>query len=103
MFIFGFHIAISLMLIALALGGVLLLFSKVHSSVLAKVIACVVIIIALLNLSCASYYAVKYWREGYFAKPMPMVAMMQKMFGEQKEQSKTLWQKLQEQFLEKKK
>ena len=85
---FNFHTAFSLALIALALGGAVLILSKAYENVgttLAKIIAYIVIVVAIPNVLCTSYYAVKYRVDGYFDKPFPPMMMpgqmMQNMKG----------------------
>jgi len=74
MFMFGFHIAFSLALIALALGAKILIKSQERKNKGIAVIAYVIIVAAILNIACSSFYAVKYWMSG----PNPaMMAMMQ--------------------------
>lgn len=78
MLMFNFHIAFSLALIALALSVAVLILSKAHENAgtaLVKSILYIVIVAAILNALCTSYYAVKYWAGGYFDKPFPHMMM----------------------------
>lgn len=82
MLMFNTHIAFACGLIALVLGGFLLIWSKVHANlgtIFAKTIAYLVIIIAVFNLLCTSYYMMKYWSENRFDKACPMMAKCQMM------------------------
>lgn len=85
MLMLHFHAIVSLELIALAFGAAILIWSKVHENVgtsLAKIIGYVIIIVAVINMLCTGYYAIKYWQEGYFDKPSPMMMQNQKMGGQ---------------------
>jgi len=85
MLMFHFHMTFALGLIAFALGASVLIWSKAHESVgtsLAKLIGYIVIILAVINLLCTGYYAVKYSQEGSFDKPYPMMMQHQKMQGQ---------------------
>lgn len=84
MLMFNFYIAFSLGLIALAFGAAILIWSKGHESVgtsLAKLIGYIIIIVSVPNLLCNSYWAVKYWFQGSFDKPYPMMMMRDQMMG----------------------
>lgn len=70
---FNFHIAFSLGLIALALGVKILIKSKEHRNMIATLIGYLIVIAALLNVVCNGYYAVQYWKDGYFNKAYPMM------------------------------
>jgi hypothetical protein len=80
MLMFNFHIGFSLSLIALALGAAILVWSKAHKGIdifLAKLIAYIVIIISILNISCNVYWATKYFSKDNLDKPYPMMMQHQ--------------------------
>lgn len=84
MLMLNFHAIVSLELIALAFGVAILIWSKVYENIgtsLAKIIGYVIIIVAVINVICTGYYAIKYWQEGYFDKPYPTMMQNQKMEG----------------------
>jgi hypothetical protein len=83
MLMFAFHLAFLLGLIAFALGAMLLAKAKQVGTgmVLSKILAYLIMLFALLNIICTSYYGHKFWSAGYFDKPCPMMMkdnMMQK-------------------------
>src|SRR4030067_3039709 len=77
MLMFCFHIAFSVGLIALASSAAILIWAKVHENVgtgLAKSIGYLVVLFSVLNIACTGYCAFKYWQQGYFDKPCPMMS-----------------------------
>jgi hypothetical protein len=75
MLMFAFHSSFILGLIALALGAMILVSAKQAGKgvVLAKIIAYLVILFAVLNILCTSYYSFKFWHMGYLDKACPMM------------------------------
>ncbi|MBU0744347.1 MAG: hypothetical protein KKE11_03150 [Gammaproteobacteria bacterium] len=85
MLMFNFHLAFSTALIALALGAAILIWSKAYNGIdafLAKLIGYIIIIASALNIACSTYYAVKYWQDGYFNQPHPMMMQRPMMLGQ---------------------
>lgn len=73
---FTFHIAVTLELIAFAIGFGLIIWSLRNEGKaiqLAKNIGTIVAIVAVLGMLCSTYYGVKYWHEGYFQTPLGMM------------------------------
>lgn len=72
---FLLHAAFGLLLIALASGVFLYIWSAKNDSGLGRVFGLIVILLAVIDMLCAAYYGVKYWKEGYFQSPMAMHEM----------------------------
>lgn len=73
------HVSFALELIALVLGTSLFLWAQRNKGAgqgFAKGVGSVVIVLSILSMLCISYYSVKYWLEGYFNTPHPMMTMM---------------------------
>lgn len=65
------HIAYSTSVVTLVLGFALLAWSKkdAQASGVLKTGGIIVLVMALLNMLCISYYMVRYWEDGYFKAP----------------------------------
>lgn len=64
--------AIAVELLALVAGTFLLIWSAKENIIykgFAKTIAYFVIVVSILAILCTSYYAFRYWEDGYFNKP----------------------------------
>jgi len=82
MLMFNAHIAFAFGLIALILGAFLLVWSKLHANlgtIFVKIIAYLVIIIAIFNLLCTGYYMMKYWSENRCDRSCPVMMKNQMM------------------------
>jgi predicted membrane protein len=81
MSIFHADTAFALELIALALGVFLVVWFKInkeHVHKLARFLAYLIIVLAIIALLCTSFYSIKYWTFGYF-HPKAMMMMKGKM------------------------
>ncbi len=79
--VFKADTALAVELIALAAGTLLLLYAgkeQVCCKIFAKIVAYFVIIAAFLALLCTSYYTMRYWEDGHFSKPCPMMHMKER-------------------------
>jgi len=50
--------------------------NKGEGSTLGKAVGAVLFILSVLSILCASYYGIKYWRQGSFESPMEISTMM---------------------------
>ncbi len=69
---FESHIAFGVTLLALVAAAALLGFSAKTETCcksLMKIVAYLVLVLGGFNLICATYYTVKYWKDGYFKTP----------------------------------
>lgn len=69
---FFFHIAFALNLIAFGLGTCMIIWARKNRDQdygAAKVIGYLMCTLAFLGLLCSTYYATRYWVEGYFESP----------------------------------
>lgn len=92
---FVMHLAFSLALITLAFGVCLYIWSlqnKGPGNVVAKFFGVAIIVLTILGMLCTWYYGVKYWSEGYFKQPMPMMHMQGKSMMDGMEMSGDMMQ-----------
>lgn len=82
--VFHGDIAIASTLIALGVGFLVLVKARKQedngTKTLGLIIGWVVIVVAAITLLCASYYSIRYWDDGYYSKPGPMM-MQSRMMG----------------------
>lgn len=74
---FSFHVATALEFIAFGLGIAFIAWSLRNQGQgvkLVRVIGYIIAILAVLEWLCATYYAVKYWSEGYYKTPTAFYA-----------------------------
>lgn len=84
---FVMHVAIMVGIIALATGVSLYIWSLRNQGAgvgIAKFFGVLIIILAIVDGICISYYGFKYWMEGYFENPMNMMQMQNKSMMESK-------------------
>lgn len=69
---FQAHIAIAASFLTLIAGTAFLLWVKKQeaANALAKLVGYITIISSVSGILCASYYAVRYWEDGYYKAPM---------------------------------
>lgn len=83
--VFQGDIAIALTLIALGLGYLVLVKAgkeeKNGSRTIGLIIGWIVIVIAAFTLLCASYYSLRFWDDGYYDNPRPMMMQERGMMG----------------------
>lgn len=97
MLIANLHIAFTLGLLALTGGIFLVHWLMPQTGVkLAMTVGCLIIVLAILNLACTAYYAAKYWRDGYFATPCPMMTYGKMMRGSIMMQGSMMQRKMQQ-------
>ena len=78
---FFLSIPFALELIAVAMGGLLLIKAAKHAHQFAKFLSYIVIIFGLIGLACTSYYATTAWFNGSYCNHQNM--MMQEGQGKQ--------------------
>ena len=75
--VFHGDIAIALTLIALGVGYLVLVKARKQESsgtkTIGLIIGWIVIVVAAITLLCASYYSLRYWDDGYYGNPSPMM------------------------------
>lgn len=75
--VFHGDIAIALTLIALGVGYLVLVKARKQESngtkTIGLIIGWIVIVVAAITLLCASYYSVRYWDDGAYSTPGPMM------------------------------
>jgi NhaP-type Na+/H+ and K+/H+ antiporter len=77
-----FHLNFSLELIALGLGALILVWSKMPEKPgmsFARLIGYIIIILTILNMICTVTVAVKFWNSGYFYRLHPMMMQQEMM------------------------
>lgn len=83
---FIMHVAFSFGLIALAVGVCLYVWSLQAKLKKARDVTqffgVAIILLSIFGMLCSGYYAMKYWSEGYFEQPMPMMSMQEKKMME---------------------
>ncbi|MCF7802195.1 MAG: hypothetical protein K9N34_09285 [Candidatus Marinimicrobia bacterium] len=83
--VFHGDIAIALTLIALGVGYLVLVKARKQenngSKTIGLIIGWIVIVIAAFTLLCASYYTLRYWDDGYYSEPRPMMMQGRGMMG----------------------
>ncbi|MCF7797697.1 MAG: hypothetical protein K9N11_08940 [Lentisphaeria bacterium] len=75
--VFHGDIAIALTLIALGVGYLVMVKAGKEensgSRTIGLIIGWIVIVVAAITFLCASYYTVRYWDDGYYESPRPMM------------------------------
>ena len=83
--VFHGDIAIALTLIALGVGYLVLVKARKQehngTKTIGLIIGWIVIVVAAITLLCASYYSVRYWDDGAFSTPGPMMMQGRGMTG----------------------
>lgn len=86
---FQAHLAWSAGLISLVVGTAFLVWlKKQEANGFAKLVAYVTILFSITGLACTTYYALRYWNDGYYRAPFIIthdqkeMGMMQKMMME---------------------
>lgn len=77
-FMFLFHVAFSLNMLALCAGTAVYIWSDRNNgagSSLAKIIGTLVILFSVISIFCTVYFGMRYWAEGYYDNPMMMSRM----------------------------
>lgn len=75
---FVMHLAFFVGMIALMSGLSMFIWglrSEGSGKELAKFVGLIIVILVFIDFACVGYYALNYWREGYFASPVS--SMMQ--------------------------
>jgi len=83
--VFHGDIAIALTLIALGVGYLVLVKARKQevsgTKTIGLIIGWIVIVVAAITLLCASYYSLRYWDDGYYGNPSPMMMQGHGMMG----------------------
>lgn len=72
---FLFDLAFAVEILALGLGGYFLVWSESlegRAKALANRFGKIIVVLAVLGMSCSTFYGTMYWLQGYFSSPMPM-------------------------------